>query len=144
MTTVKRDIFINAPVDAVEAISLDGRRLPEWFAGIERAEPDGVYPQAGGKVNLVYKTAGVTFNITMTSLELKRGQSVIYQMEGMIAGTSGWVTAPEGSGTRLTATFDYDMPGGGLGQVIDKLVVERMNVENLEKSLKSLKALVEG
>jgi hypothetical protein len=36
------------------------------------------------------------------------------------------------------------MPGGGLGKIADKFVVERMNISNLEKSLENLKTLVEG
>jgi len=36
------------------------------------------------------------------------------------------------------------MPGAALGKVLDKLVVERMNAKNLEKSLSNLKSLVEG
>jgi hypothetical protein len=35
------------------------------------------------------------------------------------------------------------MPGGGLGQAVNKLMVEKMNAENLEKSLENLKTLVE-
>ena len=144
MTTLERSIFINASPEAIEAVSLDGWRLPEWYAGIEQAEPDDVYPEPGGRADVVYKAAGVTFNIIMTSLELTRGQSSAYQMEGMITGTNRWTFTPEGEGTWLIATFEYEMPGGVLGKVADRLVVERMNAENLERSLENLKALVEG
>jgi uncharacterized membrane protein len=62
----------------------------------------------------------------------------------MITGSNDWAYQAEGEHTRLTATFEYEIPGGGVGQAINKLVVERMNTENLEKSLANLKALVEG
>ena len=39
---------------------------------------------------------------------------------------------------------DIPFYSGGLGQAVNKLVVEKMNAENLEKSLNNLKALVEG
>jgi uncharacterized membrane protein len=144
MTTVERSIFINAPVDAAADIGQDPTRLPEWYSGIEQAEPDGVFPEAGGQVAVVYKVAGVSFDITMTALEHVPGQRQTNQMEGMITGTNRWVYEPEGDGVNVTATFEYEMPGGALGQVADKLVVERMNAENLEKSLEALKALAEG
>ena len=54
MTTVERSVFINAPADAVSDISTDPSRLPEWYSGIERAEPDGVFPERGGKVAVTY------------------------------------------------------------------------------------------
>lgn len=144
MTTVERSIFIHATPDEIDAISTDGSRLPEWYVGIEQAEPDGLFPEPGGSVKMIYKAAGVAFDITMTTVEMVQGQYISYQMKGMIAGTTTWSYMPEGDGTWLTATFDYEMPGGGVGKVVDRLVVERMNADNLERSLQNLKALVEG
>jgi carbon monoxide dehydrogenase subunit G len=144
MTTLERSILIHASPEEIDAITLDGWRLPEWYAGIQQAEPDDVYPHPSGVVHTNYKAAGVNFNITMTSLEHVHGQSLTLQMDGMISGTSRWVYAPEGDGTRVAVTFEYEVPGGGLGQALDKLLVERMNAENLERSLENLKALVEG
>ena len=143
MATMERSLFINAPVDAIEAITLDGQRLPEWYAGIEQAEPDDLYPEPGGIVDMVYKAAGISFDLQMTSLELVRGQSGTYRMEGMITGTNYWTFTPEGDGTWVTAKFEYEMPGGILGKAADKLVVERVNAQNLQQSLNNLKVLAE-
>ena len=41
-------------------------------------------------------------------------------------------------------SFEYEMPGGGVGKLVDRLLAERMNAQNLEKSLENLKALAEG
>jgi uncharacterized membrane protein len=144
MTTLERNVTINAPVDAIEAITDDARRLPEWYAGIEQAEPDDVFPQVGGKVALVYKASGVTFNLTQTSVERVPGEGGVNQMEGMITGTNRMTFEPEGEGTRVTMTFEYEMPGGGVGKLFDRLVVERMNAQNLERSLENLKRLLES
>jgi uncharacterized membrane protein len=144
MATVERSILIDASTDAIDAIALDGSRLPEWYVGIEQATPDDLYPEVGGRVSLVYKAAAVTFNLMLTVQDLVRGDHVSYQMSGMMVGTQEWTHAPEGGKTRLTAQVEYDIPGGALGKIVDKLVVERMNTRNLEESLKNLKALVEG
>ena len=144
MTTLERSIVINATPQTIDTITTDPGRLPEWYAGIQEAKADGTYPQVGGVVETVYKAVGISFKIKMTSEEYVQGQSMQIRMEGMIAGTNRWTYQPEGDGTRLTATFEYEMPGGGLGQAVNKLVVEKMNAENLEKSLENLKALVEG
>jgi uncharacterized membrane protein len=144
MTKVERSILIVAPLESIVAIVDNPQRLPDWYAGIEQVEPDDVFPEPGGKVDMVYKAAGVTFNITQTSLERVPGQSGVFQLEGMIAGKNRMTLEPEGEGIRVTMAFDYEMPGGGLGKVVDKLLVERMNVQNLEKSLEKLKTLVEG
>jgi uncharacterized membrane protein len=144
MTTLERNVLINASADDIQAISDDPARLPEWYAGIEQAEGDGVFPEPGGKVELVYKAAGITFNLTQTSAERVAGQSGVNKMEGMITGTNRMTFAPEGEGTRVTMSFEYEMPGGGIGKVVDRLVAERMNAQNLEKSLENLKTLAEG
>ena len=144
MATVERSILIDASTDTIDAIALDGNRLSEWYVGVEQATPDDLYPEVGGRVSLVYKAAAVTFKLTLTVMELVRGDYVSYQMSGMMVGTQEWSHAPEGGKNRLTARVEYDMPGGVLGKIADKLVVERMNARNLEESLENLKALVEG
>jgi uncharacterized membrane protein len=144
MTTVERSILIDAPTDRIDEIALDGHRLPEWYVGIEDTRPDNLYPEVDGKVILTYKAAGVTFNISLTVQELVRGSHISYQMAGMMVGTQEWRYTPEGGQIRLTALVEYEMPGGALGKLADKLVVERMNAKNLEQSLENLKALVEG
>ena len=144
MATVERSVFINATTDEIDAVTLDPWQLPNWYEGVQSVEPDDVYPEPGGVVKMVYKAGPATLNITMAALELERGNHALYKMEGMMTGTNRWTHTPEGNGTWITAAFDYELPGGGLGAVADKLVVERINVQNLEKSLENLKRLVEG
>ena len=144
MAKVERSILIKASVDQIDVITRDGKRLAEWYAGVEKAKPDDTFPNPGGKIIVTYRSGGVKFDVTQTVLERTEGQSTKYQMEGMITGTNHWVFTPEEEGTLVKATFDYQMPGGVLGKLADKVVVERMNIENLEKSLENLKKLVEG
>ena len=143
MTVLDRSIVINASTEAIDAVTLDGHRFPEWYAGVQESHPDNTYPEPGGVVNLVYKTAGITFNLSLTSLRIIRGQSLLLRMDGMIAGKSRWVYTPEDGGTRVTCTFQYEIPGGGAGKALDRLLIERMNAKNLEESLQNLKAVVE-
>ena len=143
MTRLERSIYIEGSTDDIDAVTLDPHRLPDWYAGVERVEPDDVFPEPDGMVRMVYKAGPATLNIDMTTLELERGDHALYRMDGMMEGTTRWTHIPEGDGTRLEALFEYELPGGGLGKVADRLVVERMNVQNLEKSLETLKHLVE-
>ncbi|UCC89144.1 MAG: hypothetical protein JSV81_07510, partial [Anaerolineales bacterium] len=68
----------------------------------------------------------------------------VNQIEVMITGTNHLTYTTEGESTRFTMLLENQMPGGGMGKVLDRLLVERMNAQNLEKSLANLKALVEG
>ena len=144
-TTVERSVIIRANPDQINAVALDGNRLSEWSVGIQASAPDTMYPQMGGAVDVTYKAAGMNFNLKMKTVEYVDGVSFGLEMDGMIKGRTRWELAPRGEGrTRLNCTFQYEMPGGSIGQAVNKMVVEKMNVENLEKSLDKLKVLVES
>jgi len=49
----------------------------------------------------------------------------------------------EGDGTRVTVDMEYELPMGLLGDVIDKLVAERMVARDVRHSSENFKALVE-
>jgi glucose/arabinose dehydrogenase len=48
------------------------------------------------------------------------------------------------SSDRVELSVDYDLPGGLLGDLLDRLYVERRNEREAEHSLQNLKDLVEG
>jgi uncharacterized membrane protein len=144
MAKVERSIVIKGTAAEIEAITNDIDRMPEWYAGVTKATSDGVFPEAGGKVEMEYKSAGITFKLSQTSLEYEYGKGGKYKLEGMISGTYEEILEAVDEGVRYTLKFDYEMPGGGVGVLVDKLVVEKMNAKNLEDSLTNVKALVEG
>ncbi len=144
-TTVERSVIIRANPEQINAVALDGSRLSEWYEGIQASTPDSMYPQLGGAVDVTYKAAGINFNLKMKTIEYVDGVSFGLELDGMIKGRTRWELAPRGEGrTKLNCTFQYEMPGGGIGQAVNKMVVEKMNVENLDKSLNKLKVLVES
>lgn len=144
MASLERSVFINASPEEIDDVSLDAARWPEWYPGVVEAVPDRVFPELGGVVEVVYKAAGTTFNLTFTVTEYDPRHSIAYELEGMITGISRYHYAPEGDGTWLTSNYDYSLPGGVLGKIADKMGVERMNAKNLENSLENLKSLIEG
>lgn len=144
MATIEKSIVINATTDEIDQYAINANTYPEWFAGVDSADPDGTFPEVGGKVAIKYKSAGLTFDMTMESISIEHGDHLTIKMDGMISGTQSWQYSPADSGTLVSCTFDYEMAGGGLGKIADKLVAERMNTQNLEKSLESLKQVVEG
>lgn len=144
MARLEKSIIINAPWEKVDAIANDGHRTPEWYEGVESTTVDDVYPQVGGVAHQVYKAGGISFNVKMTVESYEKGKHLHLRMDGMIDGTQQWMIEPQGNSTKLTVVFDYDVPGGGLGKIADKLIIERVNSANLDKSLENLKKLAEG
>jgi carbon monoxide dehydrogenase subunit G len=144
MTTIKKSNLINASIEQLEAVLTDAHRLPEWYPGVTAVDPSPGYPvEVGSNCKITYKAGGVTMDSKFTTIESIPQAKLIFQMDGMITGTNQWETVQEGSGTRVTVTINYEMAGGGLGKIADKLIVERMNEKNAATSLENLKAIVE-
>ena len=144
MAYVEREVLINTPLDTVYNYAGSAENLAEWYVGIVSVQPDGVWPQVGGKIGIRYQVAGVNLDVTATVLTYDPPIEFVFRLDGAVSGTSHWVYADAGGSTHLKAGFDYDLPGGVLGQIADKLVVEQMNVTNGEQSLANLKAICEG
>lgn len=144
MTTMQREVVINATLETVDSIATDVSRWPEWYPGIEQAVPDANYPQVGSVVQVAYKAAGMNFNLTFTVSDYDYLKTIAFDIAGMMTGTTRYTLSQAGSGVKVVGKFDYEVPGGGLGKIADKLVIERMNTQNLENSLKNLKQLIES
>jgi uncharacterized membrane protein len=144
MTTMEHEVIINSTMETVDAVATDVTHWPEWYPGIERAVPDANYPQVGSVVDVKYKAAGVSFNLTFTVSDYDYLNTIAFDITGMMTGNTRFTISQVGNGVRVVGHFDYEVPGGGLGKIADKLVVERMNNQNLENSLKNLKRVIEG
>ena len=144
MTHVERDIFIQASPEAVMGYAGNPANSPDWYEGVVEAHADFDSPVVGGKIQQVYTAAGVRMEMTLTIAEYEPNQRLTFEMDGMVTGTYRWDFIPEGDGVRVKGTVDYEMRGGALGQIADKLVVERMNISQMEKGLQNLKAKMEG
>ena len=143
MTTIKKSIQISAPIDQLEAVFTDPQRLPEWYPGVTAVDPSPGYPaEVGSTCNITYKAGGMTMESKFTTTESIPQTQRIFQTDGMITGTNRWDMSQEEGGIKVTLTIDYEMAGGGLGKIADKLIVERMNDKNAEASLENLKALL--
>jgi hypothetical protein len=143
-TTLENSIFVNAPVPSVESVLYDGTSFPRWVVGVTRAQPDGVFPNPGGAVDLVYSVAGLNFDVVLKSVDVNPGSHATTEFDGMITGRNYWTFQPEDDGTWVTCVFEYDVPGGGLGQAIDHIIFEKKNAENLARGMTNLKVMAEG
>ncbi len=144
MATIETSIFIKRSAeDIFNFAAYEAERIPEWFEGIEALELDENYPEIGSQLRLTYKAAGLTLQTTGTVEEFVSAKKYVARYEGMASGVQSWTYEPEDGGTQVTVHFDYEMSGGGLGKIVDKLIVERTNNSNFKKSLVNLKTLLE-
>ncbi len=145
MAQIRRDILINAPLQQVFDMIYDFESIPKWMVGME--EVRNISPGERGQGSTfewTYNMTGIKFSGSSRIVALDALQKAVVESTGGIDSTWTWTYAAEGAGTRLACALEYTVPGSGLGKIADKLVVERTNAKNLEKSLENIKALTEG
>lgn len=144
MTILEHSIYIDTSPDIVDAIASDPRSWPDWYADIEQIRIDPIFPEVGGQVEITFNIMAIKFKVRFTQIEFIPGQKSICQIEGRLHGKTRFMLEPKGNGTQATLTLQYKIPGGWLGGIASKYIVEEKAGENLETSLSNLKKLVES
>jgi uncharacterized membrane protein len=52
--------------------------------------------------------------------------------------------APRDAGSQIELEIDYELPGGLLGELVDRAFVEEQNEHEADRSLRNLKELLDG
>lgn len=144
MPQVERSAYFDLPPRDVQVYLSTPANTGEWLVGFSPgADPLPTEPAvAGTAFDAVFSMAGVNFNVTITYAEHEDGVYDVLHVQGGVSSTTTWRYEPEGSGTRVTATFEYEVPGAALGRIADMLVIERLNAKNLEQSLENAKTVL--
>ncbi len=148
MTVIDKTVTINASLAQVEAFMDLPERIPEWYVGIDSVVPEPGYPiEVGTTGQFVAKSAGLTVEskFTLTRREVNGADHIReFLIEGMMTGTNTWTLREEGDVTHLNVIVDYQLSGGVLGKIMDRLFVERTYDNNSEQSLQNLKSMIEA
>lgn len=148
MGHIKVSTSIDAPVERVVEVAADPKHWASWWVNLgeaEKIEGDG---GPGTVVEHKYLMAGVPFHVTTRVTESSPtpsgGQRIRIEFEGPLRGWQVWDYEPNGSGTGVTAEFDYNVPGSAIGKFADELIIERMQERARQQTLENLKLLVEA
>lgn len=150
MTIVTKSIVINASREKIRPYVDDARNLRSWNKNVYRWEAGDGWPAEGASGEIGFKASGgINVDGVMTVLAydpqtLNRRYQIASNDENMEPSTWEYTYEEDGGQTTVTALVQYTLPGSYLGQIIDKLVVERGNAKLLEESLQTLKSMVEG
>ena len=148
MTRMEKSIEIMAPPEKVwEMLALD--RLTEWVPGYKRDLESVEYTseirtpedklKVGASAHGIPKKKG-KFNFEiMESLE---NQKFTYRLSGSLNVIVTSTLEPVQQGTKFTYLYDYEMPWGILGKIIEKLLISNLKKES-ESSLENLKNILE-
>ena len=144
MTIIQRSILIHAPIEKVDSVASDPKRWTEWYANIEEAKADSVFPDVGGVVDITYNVIGIVFKVQFIQQEFIPAHKSICKIDGRFRGASRFLLTQESDGTRVALALKYKLPGGFLSGMANNVFVKDKIKENLETSLSNLKTLVES
>lgn len=145
MPSVESVIQIAAPPDAVYAVAKDVERFPEFLPDVESVK---VVARDGGRV--VSEWVGVVreFNRTLKWTEEDEWDDdarrcLFRATEGDWDRYQGdWTFEPDGAGTRVQLTLDFDFNVPLIGPLI-RGVLAKLVKKNCDRMLEAIKARVE-
>jgi uncharacterized protein YndB with AHSA1/START domain len=147
MTKLQREIDIAAPRERVYDVLADPDCLAEWVTIQEELEeaPDGDL-RIGSKLRQRMKVAGQRFRLHWTVVEADRPERIVWEGSGPMGTRAKAIyelDADGDSGTRFSYVNEYQLPGGLAGRIAGR-AVQAASGREADKTLKRLKALVEG
>lgn len=147
MVHMEKSIVIDAPLEKVVTLGVDPHRWHTWFAGLSEPENITGNGDAGTVVEHHYLMMGLRVPVTSRVVEYTltpQESQWRATIEGPLNGKQHWSYVAEGDKTRITARLDYTIPGSILGQIANRLVIERIQERNLQQTLENLKLLSEA
>jgi carbon monoxide dehydrogenase subunit G len=145
---VARDITIKAPPDKVWRVLMDPRRLKEWVSIHQKLKsaPDGQLEE-GDQLVQCLRLSHKNFDVKWHVKQADKPHKAVWEGRGPIRSKASVVyelRADDDGGTRFHYENEFKSPGGPLGGFIAGRAFQGTSEREADKTLKSLKRLLEG
>jgi carbon monoxide dehydrogenase subunit G len=145
---VERDIKIKAPVDDVWRVLMDAHKLEDWVSIHQKLKdaPSGQLEQ-GDKLTQCLRLMHKRFDVHWTVKEASKPRKAIWEGQGPVRSQAAVVYELEDAGdgeTNFHYMNEFKPPGGMFGGFMADRAFQGTSEREADKSLKSLKSLLEG
>ena len=147
MNRIERSIEISRSPEEVFELLTDLERLPQWATIlVETRKAPGRPLEPGDTFEQTIRVAGVPLESRWRVLRIERPRVVEYEAEGVAGGRLKMTqrVSPAAAASRVELEVEYELPGGFVGELLDRAFVERRNEREAESSLQNLKDLLES
>ena len=146
MTGIERNIEITAEPTVVFGNLSHWANLPRWSTITHKHNGVDRCTGVGQEFDQTIRVAGLPLDTHWRVTEFKPPRSIAYEVTAVAGGrmTMRQRVIPVEGGSRVELEIDYELPAGLLGELLDRLYVERRNQREAEHSLHNLKDLIEG
>ncbi len=144
MTRIEKSIEINASLAKVFSL-IRWDKVPEYYDSIKKVEwLSEPKMKVGATVHVLSEIAGAKGEWDAEITEYIDNEKVSWRTTGgnmtiIYNATLG----PAKAGTKLTTSFDYELPYSVLGKLIDKLRVHKAMEKEADKALQKMKEAAE-
>ena len=145
---VQRDITIKAEPDAVWQVLMDPQRLDEWVSIHQKLKeaPSGVLEQ-GDELVQCLRLAHKKFDVHWHVKQADKPRKAVWEGIGPLRSKASVVyeLSPDSNGgTRFHYENEFKSPGGPFGAFIADHAFQRTSEREADKTLDSLKGLLES
>lgn len=143
MVTVSDDIEIDADPEAVFEYLDDPHNHAEVTPSLSDVRDVEPLENGGKRLSFTYQMAGIGLDGSLIQTVHEPPTQLTFDMEGTLSGEIDLAIEPTNSGTRLTYTGTYDIPGRVLSALAEPFV-KRYNERELRSTLENVEARLES
>lgn len=145
MTRLEKTTTIYAPIEKVFEFVDGPENVARYAVGVSRVkEVSKTEKHVGDIMTLTYTALGKRFDEQFTYTEYNKPTLLVSKVTGQMAGTFHVALKQEASNqTLVTLKTDYEIVSSALGRALNRLLLERVNEKNLERTLGNIKMMVE-
>ena len=147
MGHVRLTSHIEVPPETAFALAIDAKRVPEWNTTVvEVKDVSGPLDHVGASYTEILKIAGRRLEGRWKVSRVERPGLLEFTGTAPGGGKSTIVNRfePAGTGTAYHLELEYELPGGFVGGIADKLFVERSIERDAKHSSENFNAICEA
>ena len=144
MPIVIASILINAPADKIFDAMVDPESIPKWAPIDSVSNIKGSPGEIGSSADYTLRIFGMKLKQTMTVLQVDKPYNIVYKMAGGFPGRWTFTLKTEDNGVRVSAEVHYIVRGGVIGNMINKILLQRMHQRKTELFTVGLKPFCES
>ena len=144
MPIIKTSLLINAPADKIFDTMVDPEGIPKWAPIDSVSNIKGEPGEIGSSADYTLRVFGIKLQQTMTVLQVDKPYNIVYEMAGGFPGKWTYDLKAEDNGVRVSAEVYYTVRGGVIGNIANKILLQRMHQKKTELFAIGLKTFCEA
>ena len=147
MSVIKKSIIIDRPIEKVYKFATNPTKWYQWYFGLSEPENLVGNGEAGTKMDIKYTILGIHLPVKCEVIEnTEKGDCYVWKGKilGAIESNQTWTYVPDENSTEVMIDMEYEVSESVLGKLADALIVEKIQENAMEQTLKNLKLVCEA